>query len=55
MEYFLIFQGKTEKEKAKDKSKSGDKNKFKDKMPKILKAGAAGGKGKKKVNYKNHN
>jgi len=24
-------------------------------MPKILKAGAAGGKGKKKVNYKNHN
>ena len=43
------FQGKTEKEKAKDKSKSGDKNKFKDKMPKILKAGESGGKGKKKV------
>ncbi len=45
------FQGKTEKEKAKDKSKSGDKNKFKDKMPKILKAGESGGKGKKKVIY----
>jgi len=43
--------GKTEKEKAKDKSKSSDKNKFRDKVPKILKGGAAGGKGKKKVKF----
>jgi hypothetical protein len=41
--------GKTEKEKAKDKAKSADKGKFRDKMPKVLKDAAGGGKGKKKV------
>ena len=46
---FIYIQGKTEKEKAKDKAKSNDKNKFRDKIPKVLKGGAAGGKGKKKV------
>ena len=43
------FQGKTDASKAKDKGKSSDKNKFRDKVPKILKAGEKGGKGKKKV------
>ncbi len=43
----LTFQGKTDKEKAKDKAKGKDKQK--DKVPKILKAGAGGGKSKKKV------
>jgi hypothetical protein len=41
--------GKTIASKAKDKGKSNDKNKFRDKVPKILKAGEKGGKGKKKV------
>ena len=44
-----IPQGKTEKEKTKDKGKSDAKSKLKDKVPKALKAGAAGG--KKKVLY----
>ena len=42
------MQGKTEKEKAKEKEKSKAKDKLRDKVPKVLKAGA-GGKGKKKV------
>jgi hypothetical protein len=42
--------GKTDKEKAKDKAKSAAKGKFSDKVPKILKDGAGGGKQKKKVN-----
>ncbi len=46
----LNFKGKTEKEKAKDKAK-GDKKSGKDKVPKILKAGKEGGKGKKKVRF----
>jgi hypothetical protein len=41
--------GKTDKEKAKDKAKSAAKGKFSDKVPKILKDGAGGGKQKKKV------
>ncbi len=45
---FNFLQGKTEKEKAKDKAKSKDKDSKRDKVPKILKAGA-GGKLKKKV------
>ena len=43
------MQGKTEKEKAKEKDKAKSKDKLRDKVPKVLKAGAAGGKGKKKV------
>ncbi len=48
---YFLHQGKTEKEKAKDKAKGAEKSKLKDKVPKILKAGSAGGsgKGKKKV------
>jgi hypothetical protein len=41
--------GKTEKEKAKDKAKGAAKDSKRDKIPKILKAGAGGGKAKKKV------
>ena len=47
--------GKTEKDKGKDKKGASKKG---DKVPKILKAGAGGGKAKKKVeniinNYRN--
>ncbi len=47
----LTLQGKTEKEKAKDKAKSDKKGATRDKVPKILKAGKGEGKGKKKVSY----
>ncbi len=47
-----LIQGKTEKEKAKDKAKGAEKSKLKDKVPKILKASAgSSGKGKKVNNY----
>jgi len=42
--------GKTVKDKAKDKGKGSSKKA--DKVPKILKAGAGGGKAKKKVRNK---
>ena len=48
---WLTLKGKTEKEKAKDKAKSDKKSSTRDKVPKILKAGKEGGKGKKKVPY----
>jgi hypothetical protein len=41
--------GKTNTEKAKDKAKGSAKDSKRDKVPKILKAGAGGGKAKKKV------
>jgi hypothetical protein len=41
--------GKTEKEKTKEKDKSKAKSSKSDKVPKILKAQAGGGKSKKKV------
>ena len=46
---YFKYQGKTNAEAAKNKAKSNDKNKFRDKVPKILKGGEKGGKGKKKV------
>ena len=49
---YFKYQGKTNAEAAKNKAKSNDKNKFRDKVPKILKGGEKGGKGKKKVRLK---
>ncbi len=45
------MQGKTEKEKAKEKDKAKSKDKLRDKVPKVLKAGASGGKKKVKENF----